>query len=104
MALSSEKNPKEARAPGAFFVPAGSNDGPEPTRIDAMIKTEFKFDKSAFSISTLGEKPNDRAYWLSRPPQERFAAMELMRQINYDYDPVTDRIQRVLEVVQRTQR
>ena len=69
-----------------------------------MIKTEFKLDKRAFSIGTRGEEPDDRAYWLSRPPGERFAAMELMRQINYDYDPITDRIQRVLEVVQRPRR
>ncbi len=66
-----------------------------------MIKTEFKLDKRAFSIGTLGEEPDDRAYWLSRPPGERFAAIELMRQINYGYDPATARLQRVLEIARR---
>ena len=30
------------------------------------------------------------------------AALELMRQINYGYDPTTERLQRVLEVVKFT--
>lgn len=43
----------------------------------------------------------DRDYWWSRTPQERMGAMERLRQMNYDYDPVTDRVQRVLEIVER---
>jgi len=46
------------------------------------------------------EEPNDVAYWLSRSADERFAAIELMRQINYAYDPLADRIPRLLEVVE----
>ena len=30
------------------------------------------------------------------------AALELMRQINYGYDPATERLQRVLEVAELT--
>jgi len=68
---------------------------------NAMLKTTITFDKTAVSIHTLGEEPNDAAYWLAKSPAERWAAMELMRQINYDYDPVTDRIPRVLDVAER---
>ena len=32
--------------------------------------------------------------------QERLAALELMRQINYGYDPTTARLERVLEIVE----
>ncbi len=66
-----------------------------------MADNSFKLDKSAFSVHKLGEEPSDLAYWLSRPVGERLAAIELMRQINYKYDPITDRIPRVLEVVKR---
>ena len=59
-------------------------------------------DRSTFSISSFAEaKAEDKAHWLSRTPQERLVALEQMRQINYAYDPVSDRIQRSLEVVKR---
>lgn len=59
-------------------------------------------DKTAFSVTTLFEKSNDKKYWLSKTPQERLQALEMMRQINYGYDPATTRLQRVLEIVERT--
>ena len=40
----------------------------------------------------------DKTYWHSKTPQERLEALELMRQINYGYNPTTERLQRVLEV------
>jgi hypothetical protein len=69
-----------------------------------MSKPEFpKIDRSAFSITTLQEQDaEDKRYWLSKSPEERLAAMELMRQINYDYDPIADRVSRVLEIVEQT--
>ena len=62
----------------------------------------IKMDKTAFSVTTLSEKTNDREYWLSKTPQERMQALELMRQINYGYDPTTARMEKVLEIVQLT--
>ena len=64
----------------------------------------FKMDKDTFSVLSSFEEADeaDKAYWHSKTPQERMAALELMRQINYDYDPVTDRLQRVLEVAEFT--
>ena len=65
----------------------------------------FKIDRSAFSVISLDEQDEDeKRYWHSKTPQERLAAAELMRQINYDYDPVSDRIQRVIEVVEQAPR
>ena len=60
----------------------------------------FKIDKGALSIISLSEESDDREYWHAKTPQERLAAVELMRQINYGYGPTTTRLQRVLEVAQ----
>ncbi len=67
-----------------------------------MADTRSGLDKSAFSVTTFAEaEAEDRTYWFSLSPQERLTALEKMRQINYGYDPVADRIQRVIEIVQR---
>lgn len=58
-------------------------------------------DKSAFSVVSLYEPSDEKEYWLSKTPQERLEAMELMRQIVYGYDPTTERLQRVLEITRR---
>lgn len=60
----------------------------------------FRIDRSKLSVTSLFDKSDDRAYWLSKTPQERLAALELMRQINYGYDPTTARLERVLEIVE----
>ena len=59
-----------------------------------------RIDKTAFSLSSLHDESDEKAYWLAKTPHERLEAMELMRQINYGYDPTTTRLQRVLEVAQ----
>jgi hypothetical protein len=61
-----------------------------------------KIDKKAFFTSSLLEPSDEKAYWLSKTPYERLQAVELMRQIVYGYDPSTSRLQRVLEIAQRT--
>ena len=62
----------------------------------------FKMDKSALSVASISEETDDKEYWHAKTPQERLEAVELMRQVNYGYDPATTRLQRVLEVVQLT--
>ena len=61
---------------------------------------QFRLDRSVVEIGALTDRPNDRAYWLSKTPAERWEALELLRQIAYGYDPATARLQRVLEVVE----
>ncbi len=63
-----------------------------------------KIDKKAFSVASLLAPSDEKAYWLSRTPYERLQAAELMRQIVYGYDPSTTRLQRVLEIAQRSPR
>ena len=65
----------------------------------------FRMDKEEFSVLSSFEEANeaDKAYWHSKTPRERMEALELMQQINYGYDPTTERLQRVLEIVELTQ-
>jgi hypothetical protein len=62
-----------------------------------------KVERSTVVVSNLHEKSDERAYWLSRTPTERLAALELMRQVIYGYDPSSTRLQRVLSVVESPQ-
>jgi hypothetical protein len=68
-----------------------------------MIDDAQSLDRSAFSVTTLSDQSDDRAYWQSQSPAQRLAAVEQLRQLNYDYDPA-ERLQRVLEVAQREER
>lgn len=58
----------------------------------------LRVDRSAFRVDSLSSDSGDRAYWKSRTPSERMEYLELLRQINYGYDPATARLQRVFEV------
>lgn len=57
-------------------------------------------NKSVARVFRLGDEPPDRDYWLSRPPEERLAALETIRRRIYgpDYDapPGLLRVGRVL--------
>ncbi len=63
-----------------------------------------KIDRKALSVGSVLVPSDEQAYWLSRTPHERLQAAELMRQIVYGYDPSTTRLQRVLEIAQRSPR
>jgi hypothetical protein len=58
--------------------------------------------KDAFTVASNFDRSDDRAYWVSSTPYERLEAVELMRQIIYGYDPSAIRLQRVLEITQRS--
>ena len=58
-----------------------------------------KLDKTAFSIATLSDESDEKAYWLSQTPHERLQHLEVLRQINYGHR-ATARLQRVLEFAQ----
>jgi hypothetical protein len=60
----------------------------------------LKVDRTAFVVTSLHES-DEKEYWLSKTPEERLQALELMRQVVYGYDPTTARLQRVLEIAQR---
>lgn len=66
--------------------------------------SDFKIDKTAFSVVPLSQADDEKEYWLSKTPQERLQALEFIRQVLYGYDPATTRLQRVFEVVKREDR
>lgn len=61
------------------------------------ISTTF-IDKSAFSVVALEDEDDDKEFWLSKTPEERLQTVELLRQLNYGYDPAIARLQRVFGV------
>ncbi len=60
--------------------------------------SNVRMDKAAFSVVSLADGSDEREFWLKKSPRERLEAVELLRQMNYGYDPATARLQRVLEV------
>ncbi len=67
--------------------------------------SEARVDRKAFSVVSLHDADQaDEEYWRSRTPDERFAALELSRQITYGYDPTTRGLPRFFEVVEFTPR
>ena len=60
-----------------------------------------KLDKTVLTLGTLDDSAERRAYWHSRTPAERLAAMEQLRRINYGEYAATARLQRLLEVAER---
>jgi hypothetical protein len=61
---------------------------------------DARLDRSKYEVGSLDDERPDKAYWQAKSPQERMAALELLRQIIYGYDPATTRLQRVFEVVE----
>jgi hypothetical protein len=61
-----------------------------------------RVDRTAFRVDSLSDESDEKAYWKSKSPLERLAALELMRQVIYGYDPATARLQRVFEVAKLT--
>ncbi|OPZ39493.1 MAG: hypothetical protein BWY96_00328 [Spirochaetes bacterium ADurb.BinA120] len=64
-----------------------------------------RMDKTAFSVTDLASaNDGDVSYWLSRPPRDRFAALEILRRRFYPHDAVTGRLQRFFEIAELPRR
>jgi len=66
----------------------------------ATLDPLHKIDETAFSVGSLSDASDEKAYWLSKTPHERLEAIEFMRQILYGYDPSSTRLQRVLTILE----
>jgi hypothetical protein len=65
----------------------------------------LRLDRTAFSVVSMKDAAQeDKEYWRTQPTRARLQAVELMRQVFYGYNPISDRIERVLEVTKRTSR
>jgi len=69
-----------------------------------MNLDEIRVDRTVLTVANLHDEPDDKAFWLSKTPEERLQMTELLRQINYGYDPATARLQRVLTIAKRERR
>ncbi len=58
---------------------------------------DLQIDRSSFSVTTEHEKAI--VYWRDKTPEERWQGVEALRQMMYGYDPIADRVQRILEIV-----
>jgi hypothetical protein len=67
------------------------------------LLSKLKVDRSVMSVAALTDEPDDKAYWLARTPHERLRQVEILRRINYGYQ-TAGRLQRVLEIIERTRR
>ena len=67
-----------------------------------METTIRQIDLSVLKVGTLEEDPlEETRFWLTKTPQERLAAVELLRMRLADYDNTTSRLQRFFTVTVR---
>jgi len=59
-----------------------------------------QIDRSAFSVGSLADEPDDLGYWLSQKPEDRLAGIEFLRRQFYGDGACNMQIQRYFEVVE----
>lgn len=67
----------------------------------ADTQQTYRIDRTALTITTLSDSPDDKEFWLTKSAAERLAALEFMRQMMYGNSAATARLQRVLTITQR---
>jgi hypothetical protein len=80
-----------------------SSRGDAGERVTTPLES-IRLDKTAFSVVRLEDESDEKEFWRTQPPAARLEALELMRQVMYGYDPISDRLERVLEVIERPPR
>ncbi len=74
---------------------------------DKKLRTPLealRMDKTAFSVISLKDSGDDKEFWRTQSTAARLQALELMRQVIYGYDPISDRVERVFTVIERKSR
>ena len=56
-----------------------------------------KLNKSIFEVTSLDDIEEEKRYWISKSPLERFEAIEINRRMIYGQDRATSRLQRFFE-------
>jgi hypothetical protein len=64
------------------------------------LPEKLKMDRKAFSVGSLNEPSDEKAYWLARSPAERLQQMEILRRIDDGHRAIV-RLQRVLKITER---
>jgi len=68
--------------------------------MNRTLPTNLKIDRKAFSVISLTDVSDEKAYWFARTPYERLMQVEILRRINYG-TRATARLQRVLKITER---
>ncbi len=64
-----------------------------------------RMDKTEFSVTELATAhEGDVSYWLSKPPIDRFIALEILRRRLYPHDAVSGRLRRFFEIAELSRR
>ncbi len=66
-----------------------------------MERKTMRIDRRVISIARLGDDSDEKAYWLSRTPEERLRHAEILRRMNYGHR-ATERLARFFEIVERS--
>ena len=65
------------------------------------ILDQQRIDKTAFSVVQLHAECEDND-WRNKSSEERLNGLEVLRQMWSDYDPDTERLQRVYTIIERS--
>ena len=63
-----------------------------------------RVDRDVLVREPMSEQGRDAGYWWKETPRKRLEALELLRQLNYDYDPDIARLSRLHQPVKRAAR
>jgi hypothetical protein len=64
----------------------------------------IKISRKLISKSPLEVQGGEAKDWARKSPSQRLAGLEFLRQLNYEYDPLSSRLQRFYTVVKRPAR
>ena len=64
----------------------------------------FALDRSALTIGSFDDEPDDVRYWLRQTPETRLAGIEFLRQQFFSYGEARPQLRRFLEIAQRPRR
>ena len=59
---------------------------------------KFTMDKTVFSIGSVNDETDEKAYWLSKSSSERLEIIEFLRRINFGEAVTSARLQRFFKV------
>jgi len=62
-----------------------------------------RMNKNLLIVTNLGDDSEEKKYWLSQGPSERFNAIECNRRMIYGVNRTSSRLQRFLEVAELKQ-
>lgn len=67
------------------------------------LQPAFQLDRSRVVIGSLGDEPDDLAYWLQQPAGTRLAGIEFLRRQFYSCGEFRREFRRFLEITQPRQ-